>query len=244
MRKRIVPYLRGSMSARDLSRATGVLRLKTAGSRFRPRAGDLIINWGCSNLPNMGAATVLNKGEAVKRAANKLLTFRALAPEDGVPWTTDKTVAQGWRAEGSKVVCRTTLTGHSGQGIIIPQGDDPMPDAPLYTRYVPKKDEYRVHVWRGRVIDFAMKKRRRDMEVSNEYVRSYHLGWVFVRGDVSLPDTVGALALRAITALGLDFGAVDIVVDKRTGAPRVLEINTAPGLTGTTLTRYADAIRS
>lgn len=242
MRKRIIPYIAGSASARDLSRATNILRLRAEGSRFRPRASDLIINWGYSRPLNMGAARVLNKPAAVQRASNKLSTFQALAPGEGVPWTIDKEVAVAWLAQrGTKVVCRTTLNGHSGHGIVIAGEHGELVDALLYTRYVPKKDEYRVHVWQGSILDYAAKKRRHE-GVTNEYVRSFHNGWVFARGDVVLPDVVVDLAKRCIVALGLDFGAVDIVVDKHSGTPYVLEVNTAPGLVGTTLERYSDAI--
>ena len=246
MRKRIVSYIAGSMSARELSRATGVLRLKTNGtSRFRARPDDLIVIWGSSNLGGINArnARVLNKPDAVNRASNKLLTFQAIG-DMGVPYCHNIVTAREWLGMGTKVVvCRTTVTGHSGQGIVLARTAAEVVSAPLYTKYVPKKDEYRVHVFGGRVIDYAMKKRRRDAEVTNEYVRSHANGWVFVRDSVLLPNSVGNMAKRAIQALGLDFGAVDIICDKHSGQPYVLEINTAPGLVGTTLGRYADAIR-
>jgi len=43
--------------------------------------------------------------------------------------------------------------------------------------------------------------------------------------------------------LGLDFGAVDVVMSKgRNSLPYVLEVNCAPGLQGTTLTNYKKAV--
>jgi D-alanine-D-alanine ligase-like ATP-grasp enzyme len=48
------------------------------------------------------------------------------------------------------------------------------------------------------------------------------------------------LSVEAVAALGLDFGAVDIIEDKE-GNFYVLEINTAPGLEGHTVTSYAKA---
>lgn len=49
-------------------------------------------------------------------------------------------------------------------------------------------------------------------------------------------------AIKAVNALGLDFGAVDIVTEKNTGIPYVLEVNTAPGNEGTTTQKYVDSI--
>ena len=46
----------------------------------------------------------------------------------------------------------------------------------------------------------------------------------------------------AIKALGLDFGAVDIIYNEAEDQHYVLEVNTAPGLEGTTLQKYTEAI--
>jgi glutathione synthase/RimK-type ligase-like ATP-grasp enzyme len=48
--------------------------------------------------------------------------------------------------------------------------------------------------------------------------------------------------LAAVSALGLDFGAVDIIWNEREDKCYVLEVNTAPGLQGSTLENYANAI--
>ena len=51
-------------------------------------------------------------------------------------------------------------------------------------------------------------------------------------------------AEEAVLALGLDFGAVDLVLCKDTGLPYVLEVNTAPGLhSPTVLAAYVEAIK-
>jgi len=46
--------------------------------------------------------------------------------------------------------------------------------------------------------------------------------------------------LASVMALGLDFGAVDIVYNENDNKAYVLEINTAPGLSGTTLEKYVE----
>ena len=45
-------------------------------------------------------------------------------------------------------------------------------------------------------------------------------------------------------SIGLDFGAVDVIYNGHSNRAYVLEINTAPGLTGTTLDNYAAALRN
>lgn len=117
----------------------------------------------------------------------------------------------------------------------------------------------------GGVIDIAQKKRRiradgeeavegADRTVYQRIVRSHANGWVFAHNDLHLPDgtrtAIVDAAIRAVSALGLDFGAVDILVRHRRRDPSslhslaVAEVNTAPGIENTaTLNAYVEAIR-
>ena len=49
------------------------------------------------------------------------------------------------------------------------------------------------------------------------------------------------MAIETLESMGLDFGAVDLGV-KRNGECFVIEVNSAPGLEGTTLEKYRDII--
>ena len=76
---------------------------------------------------------------------------------------------------------------------------------------------------------------------ANQLLRSNKLGWKFVRikkVDKGLVDE----AVKALAALGLDFGAVDCVTDVN-GAHFILEVNTGPGLTGTPFDAYVAAFK-
>ena len=139
------------------------------------------------------------------------------------------------------MVCRTTLSGHSGQGIVIASSPEELVDAPLYTQFIEKDKEYRVHVFNGVIIDFQQKKRRRGEE-QNDDIRNHANGWVYARSDVVLPEDVETNAIRATLSLGLDFGAVDICTDLD-GNAIVFEVNTAPGIFNTTLDKYVEAIK-
>ena len=113
--------------------------------------------------------------------------------------------------------------------------------APLYTQGIEKDKEYRVHVFKGQVIDYQQKKQRIGVE-SDSTIRNHSTGWVYTRISVVLPEGVKEQAIKAVDALGLDFGAVDICTDLE-GTPFVLEVNTAPGLEGTTLEKYIEAFK-
>jgi D-alanine-D-alanine ligase-like ATP-grasp enzyme len=50
-------------------------------------------------------------------------------------------------------------------------------------------------------------------------------------------------SISAVNTLGLDFGAVDLIVAKD-GRVYVLEVNTAPGIEGITLEKYVKAFQN
>ncbi len=249
----VYPYKPGSASGRALAQALGVRRISHRNSTFRGRPEKLIINWGASRVPEeVSKCTILNRPGAVHGASDKLMFFRnaeCRKPE----WTEDPQVAKDWLWEGSLLVCRTVLNGNSGEGIILYEGtsmddQDSLPGAPLYVKYVPKRQEYRVHVFRGEVIDVQRKARRRDVpdDQINWKVRNHANGFVFARnGDAlgDVPDDVLHQATDGVTSLGLDFGAADVIYNDRSGLAYVLEVNTAPGLEGTTLDNYVRAFR-
>lgn len=239
----IAPYIMGSESAKSLARQLPALRTKATK---RLKRDVVLVNWGRSDLAVRGAPQlVLNKPEAVARATNKLKTFERLTLRgvQTVPWTIEKRVASSWQSAGSVVYARTILNGHSGAGIILTHpGEGLVPHAPLYTKGILKAHEYRVHVFRNEVLDFAKKRRRSNVDTNN-YIKNLSNGWVFCRDGVVLPDKVRNLALRALSALELDFGAIDILYKESESRAYILEINTSPGLQGTTLERYTNKFK-
>lgn len=206
-----------------------------------------MVNWGNSHdqpwqTPNV---RIFNKPEVVRLAANKLLTFQKFqeAGFTDVPeWTITREQAATWIANGGVAVCRTVLNGHSGRGIVVAEREDQLVNAPLYTQYVKKKKEFRVHVGFGVVVDVQEKRQRRadNPDAEREFrVRNLQTGWVYCREQIDEPASLRETACRAIDALGLDFGAVDIIWNERQDKCYVLEVNTACGLEGTTLENYA-----
>lgn len=158
------------------------------------------------------------------------------------PVTTIKAVAIEWANAGKVVVCRTKLNGHSGAGIIVAAREEDVVDAPLYTQYIKKKYEYRVHVAFGEVIDIQAKRKRTEFEGEVDYaIRNHERGWVYCRENIVEPTGLREQAIQAILTLGLDFGAVDIIYNEHQNKCYVLEVNTAPGLEGTTVEKYTNA---
>lgn len=240
----ILPYDMASVSAKALASKLNVKRI-TGNRPLKKNA--VVINWGNSSASphnRWNDVFVVNEPDAVARASNKMITFSTLTSRGvlTVPWTISESYAQSWRESEGIVVARTKLTSSQGDGIIIITSMDTWTSAPLYTKYIPKCHEYRVHVAFGNVIDYSKKKRRLDAEV-NEYIRNHTNNWVFCRDGVLLPDKVKQISVSAIDALGLDFGALDVLYKESIDKAWVLEVNTAPGLEGTTLERYTNIFK-
>lgn len=135
-----------------------------------------------------------------------------------------------------------------------------------WTQKLDIRTEMRIHVFRSKVIRAGVKIPRDgfcmysncricrvprgvwhavedDGDVSHgphPWIRSYDAGWrISYNAQHNLITNVHRdLAKRAVTALALDFGAVDIgIVNNRRAA--VLEVNLAPGLEGGSVDTYA-----
>lgn len=241
----IYPYAQGSAGAKALSTSLKAKRIKLVNSRHRWSSRNVIINWGSSTCPY---EEVINSPEAVRLCSNKLEFFRSLPEGMPIPeYTTTREVSSQWITEGHSVCCRTILTGHSGTGLVIADTEDQLVNAPLYTKYVKKKDEYRIHCYRkdnvGVVFHTQRKARRADSENPNWRIRNHTNGFSFVIGDCTPPTVVLEAALSVFNATNLDFGAIDIGYNERNNSALVYEINTAPGLEGTTLVKYTEMIK-
>ena len=251
----ILPYKMSSKSARLLRDSLRVefprCRMVYPDRAYRPKANHLIINWGYGGRTTWDIQhtdQMLNKPYAVSRSANKIETIvRLPAPTRPAHWTERQCIP-----EDAPVFCRTLLTSHGGNGIIIANNRSELVDAPLYTKSYNVAYEYRVHCTPTQVIDVVQKKRMSTATceergiVRNELIRNHDNGWVFARGDINVSQAILDAAMSAVGALGLDFGAVDIAKTHQNEKPIVVfEINSAPGLDegGTTLQQYLQFFR-
>ena len=247
---KLYPYKPGSASAKALAVALGIKRLKHDNKISN---AGFILNWGSSTFKKrFGPIDCLNWPEYVKKASNKLETFRALDGHVPIPeWTTDAREAHRWLVGGFTVVARRTLTGHSGEGVEIYDDlykfevENLGRVAPLYTKYVPKTQEYRIHVFRDNAFFVQRKARNKDVpdDQVNWKVRNHGNGFIFAHKDVEVRDDAKGHAIMAVRQLGLDFGAVDIIYSKQTDSFYVLEVNTACGLEETTLEKYVEVFK-
>lgn len=253
MRPILFPYQIGSEGAHALAEALDTICVYP-NRRYRPKSNHLVVCWGGGQLPKWWPQTpgfeqrnVLNNPRYIRPAINKLSTLELLSAAD-VPtpvWTTSRAKALDLQGAGGIIVARKSLSGSGGAGIVIAKDKEPIPTANLYTVHLRHKREFRVHVIRGQVVDVSEKRRRTDFQGEpNPLIRNLQFGWVFCHDNVQCPEAVKRAAIKAVAALNLDFGAVDIGYREKEGRAFVFEINTAPGIEGQTVHHYSDAIRT
>jgi len=160
-------------------------------------------------------------------------------------FTTSKDEASSWLEEGATVFARTLLRSSEGKGIVILEKGQQaaLPNAGVFTKYKKKKREFRVHVFRDKVVQVLEKRKRKEFNGEvNTKVRNTANGYVFCSQDVVEPEGIRELALKASKVTNSDFRGVDIGFNEKLNELFVIEVNSAPGIQGTNVDRYIEAI--
>lgn len=161
----------------------------------------------------------------------------------GLPFTTSQETVKQWLEEGQTVFARTLTRASEGKGIVILSDAAEITPAPVYTLYRKKKREYRVHVFKDQIVHVLEKRKKKgfDGEV-NTKIRNTANGYVFCSDNVVEPPGIRELALKAAKVTNSDFKGVDIGFNEKLNELFVIEVNSAPGIQGTNVDRYIQAI--
>lgn len=252
----IHPYSNTSKSAKLLADALPCKRIKTRNSKYRPNASDTIINWGASNfnIPVNFNIPILNHPNNVRNCSNKLESYKILNQNHvkTCDYTTSKIQAQAWVIEGYIVFGRDLINGSRGRGITIHEPNTTIHTNHIfYTKYIPHIAEYRVHCFRlgNSNYDYWIQQKKKVNQWQEHYghipnakfIKNHKNGYIFSFRNLQIHPIVHTqltqIAQNGLIAMQLDFGAFDIVIDQFNQA-HILEINTAPGIEGTTLNTY------
>ena len=239
-----------SDGAMILSQGLGVRRVTPDGAR--KMKARTIINWGCHEINKRDNQRVFNLPESIQASVDKRVAFASM--RDGgvrVPlFVTDNPQSLRVRKD-TIVVARLRPAASGGAGIVIVRPKQEFPAAPLYVQYIKKTEEYRVHVAFGQAIHVVQKRRRNGVDASADHklIRNHGDVWVFCENDLACDadESRPALeeqAVKAISAVGLHFGAVDIVREVDTKEYYVLETNSKPGIVSeATWNAYCNALK-
>lgn len=240
----------GARALRDAIRKAGYSAKVTTGDLAGRNSPSLIINWAARNaIVSAAGDVVLNSPDSIGVAQCKRATFNKLRENqfDHIPdfWTHPPTDEQRGK---DIIVERVTTTGEGGAGINIKRvGEALTPNLPLYVRYIRKDIELRVHVIKGEAVAVQQKRKKADavQDDNQQLIRNYDNGWIFATNDVDQKAALAAkpVAVEAMRILGLDFGALDMVIRKKDGKAFVLEVNTKPGIESETVIKaYTDKV--
>lgn len=175
---------------------------------------NYVFKYGCSKV--IPAAHIVNTVEAVRRCVSKIDTFRTLAMENiPIPrWTRNKNqIGKEWQ----QIVVRSKVDGRKAEDLDYFNQGDVLPDAPLYTEYFPHKYEYRIVVFKEKVVGRYYK-----AEAKGE--------WTFKSQPKKGFEQMDKDAIRAAKALGIDYVGFDVVANTKKDY-RFLEANSGPILT-------------
>lgn len=229
-----------------LSEAFGTFRIKTKDSKFIPGNNDVVINWGSYHGKNY-PYPIINRNSYI--ASNKLRALKQFNDHNvpTVEWTTNRNEAASWIEKGYTVLARVK-NSMGGKHTIVCTTEIDIQDthdwADFWTKVEPIVQEFRVHVMNDKAFWFQQKQKKQPHENADPIIRSHGRGWCFAIQNMYTPrigwEALGELGVQAVKACHLDFGAVDIgIIDKNNAL--VFEVNTAPGIENTTLTKYVEA---
>jgi len=158
-------------------------------------------------------------------------------------FTMQRQEAQEWAGAGVPVICRTLTRASEGKGIVIAETPEAVVFAPVYTQYKKKKKEFRVHIFQNKVVQVLEKRKRKEFEGERETkIRNTANGYVFCSNGVVEPMGIRELALAASKVTNSDFRGVDIGFNEKLNELFVIEVNSAPGIQGSNVARYIEAI--
>lgn len=200
---------------------------------------DILTNRGSEGDINWGRETARTKlNPNISNSTNKRV-MRQLFAEHGVPmpklYLTEDEIAQALSG-GNTLIGRSDK--HSkGRGLwrvdsmrrvqIAMRGTRKKKPATHFMEVIEAPREYRVHIFKGRSIRISEK----------QFVEDGDKDYMTVKPKHNIKH-VRKAAKKAIKAVGLDFGAVDILASDT--ECWVLEVNAAPGLGGSTPRLYAE----
>ena len=154
-------------------------------------------------------------------------------------WTTDKEEAASW---GTVVMARSSVRGQRGSGLQVVMGGQQLPDAAIYTEYLPHKREFRVNLFKDRVVSIREKVRQRGV-TGDFHIRNQANGYITTHCRPDAPRTLlGDVSLAARKVSGSDFVGVDIGYNEYYNRAFVIEVNSGPSIEGSSVALFVEAI--
>ncbi len=257
-------YETGVTLGKSLKQKLGKKFIALKGFRLIKRQnikpGDFLVRWGTTRNKEKDdmflsrGAEILNPADSILRNTNKLRSLK-LFKEAGL--NVAKIFTDKYSIDRFPVLGRDR-NHHGGLDIVIVKGNnilelnnfDKIPDKDFYVEYIPSSAEYRVHVFNNRVARVTKKVFRGHDREGNEIsekmmIKNDTYGWGHQHIEMEeFSKEFQEAALKAVRAIGLGFGAVDLLISAVNGKPYILEVNSCPRLNSIGLDIYTEMISS
>lgn len=234
MQDYVLYYRTVAPTGRELGKALGV-KYGSNPSRISEPV-RMLVRWG-SQLP-FRSELQLNPPSAMALASDKFRALDTLA-KAGVLVPPFSRLSQ----ELSGTILGRRRTGFGGRDIVVYEpGSQVGVNHEFFSQYIPNSREYRIHVVRGEIIRVQGKYLDNPQDESSGFIKNHANGYRFRDPGREINKDRKEAAIESVKALGLDFGAVDLIVgmDKKC---YVLEVNTAPSCSPLTLSKYVEAFK-
>lgn len=224
----------GHVTGGDLGEALGIPH----GRDMPDERVDYLVRWGSSAriryVPNI---RTYNLRRAIAANTNKLNSLVQMN-NTGVPVPP---FSENWRELSFPLIGRSSnhMAGRDVMLYFQPMDIEVKGPSDYYLEYIPKRLEYRVHVIGNEIVKVSQKVLT-EPEEYNPLVWNYENGFTFRNPREEHAGLY--MAMSAVRAMELDFGAVDLIVGED-DRPYILEVNTAPGLDEPSLEVYIEKFR-
>ncbi len=225
----------------SLRRRTEFGTVRRVRNENRVPQSDVHIRWGNSTSVGDGDL-IINTPDAVRNASNKLAMLRILRHTEGV--NVPRNILRGDEFTEDQLDEMRNDEGNlfiRGSNMSV-RYDASFTQADHYcTTPVNKDKEYRVHVFNGKVIAVYEKiPNEGDEGIIRKDANCRFSKRRHDEGNPTCDTDAQEMCIRAVQALGLVFGGVDLIRDKDTKKFYVVEINSSPALNGPNIERYVD----
>lgn len=199
---------------------------------FPKKKYDFLFNYGVS-YPTTGVKKI-NKASAVNIAQDKIKCIQLLQGKvPTVSLTLSRKEAETWLAKGYIVVARTIVKGDNGKGLVYCKTKkqlDKVVDVKFFTRYLEHTNEYRINVWKGKVLSVYDKKRK-----------GLFFKFYLMKAQENHPQ-LAMFAEEAFKVTSLDWFGMDLLRTED-GLLHFLEVNSAPVLFPYTTIKLVENIK-
>ena len=214
-------------------------KVKINNFRFN---NSIIIRWGNAIQIDTPGSIIYNEAKAIALASNKKRS-REVFIENEI--STPRPVTPNSTSISYPIIARPS-THAKGRNFVVLNNLSEFtrhyninePQGWYYSEFVDKVREFRIHCAHGKILNYLEKPNPKNGNIAWNIAQN---GEAFT--NVKWSDynyNVASEALKAIKALGLDFGGVDVMLDNE-GKAWVLEVNTAATLSSAeySMERYA-----